>query len=67
MELRRGKEGIMTDAIDIEKICPKCGNESEDYDGFGVIYCELCRYCQHVSITGNRCDLCRRTIKEKES
>ncbi len=43
--------------------CPKCGAEQQDLDGFGVLYCPACRYCQHPSGTlirggGWVCNLC---------
>jgi Zn finger protein HypA/HybF involved in hydrogenase expression len=38
--------------------CPKCGKESEDLDGFGVLHCEACGYCTHDAIDGDRCSLC---------
>lgn len=41
--------------------CPACGDVQEDYDGFGVQFCEVCRYCTHSSISGDTCDLCGKT------
>ena len=38
--------------------CPRCGAEQEDFDGFGVIFCEACGYCKHPSFTGGVCDIC---------
>lgn len=38
--------------------CPKCGRSHEDHDGFGVLFCEHCGFCQHASITEGTCDLC---------
>ena len=43
--------------------CPKCHAEQEDLDGIGVVYCQACGYCAHVSASGNldgemRCDTC---------
>jgi len=43
--------------------CPKCGAEYEDFDGFGVLYCEKCGYCIHASISDGHCDYCG--IKEE--
>lgn len=34
-------------------VCPKCSAEQEDFDGFGVMYCENCRYCKHPSRDGD--------------
>jgi ribosomal protein L37AE/L43A len=45
--------------------CPRCGIEQEDLDGFGVLHCPACGYCQHPSATRVdgvwRCDLCGQT------
>lgn len=41
-------------------ICPKCFGEVQDFDGFGVLCHDVCGYCSHPSITGGRCDSCRR-------
>ena len=43
--------------------CPRCGAEYEDFDGFGVVYCEACGFCRHVSRSGAGpgrwvCDCC---------
>ena len=38
--------------------CPKCGNEQEDLDGFGVVFCERCRFCTHPSRDGGLCGIC---------
>ena len=45
--------------------CPKCGAEQEDCDGFGVLYCQNCKYCTHSSQDGDgkgnwECGLCGR-------
>lgn len=45
--------------------CPQCGQEQEDFDGFGVLYCPECGFCTHASITGDRCDLCGRIDDRK--
>ncbi len=34
-------------------VCPKCGAEQEDLDGFGVMYCPACKYCEHPSSDGD--------------
>jgi hypothetical protein len=57
--------GEPTDAV-IMMACPKCGEEQEDYDGFGVQHCLSCGYCAHSSITGGVCDLCERKISNKD-
>ncbi len=38
--------------------CPKCYKEFDDFDGVGVVKCDVCDYCGHVSLTGNICDAC---------
>lgn len=38
--------------------CPNCGAEYDDFDGFGVLFCPECRYCQHASVTDGKCDYC---------
>ena len=43
----------------------KCGDITDDLDGFGVLYCEKCGYCEHSSITGDVCDFCEKVIDEK--
>lgn len=42
--------------------CPKCGIKQEDFDGFGVLYCEACGYCTHASVNGTVCTLCGNTV-----
>lgn len=55
--------GPMNDETDMIE-CPKCGAEQEDFDGFGVLYCEKCGYCTHASVDGNVCGLCKKTMPE---
>jgi hypothetical protein len=38
--------------------CPKCGDQQEDFDGVGVVYCEKCGFCTHAAITGDTCNFC---------
>ena len=38
--------------------CPKCDYKHEDFDGFGVLYCDQCGFCTHDSVTNDRCDFC---------
>ncbi len=38
--------------------CPACGTVHDDLDGFGVLFCDVCGWCAHVSLTGYRCDAC---------
>lgn len=38
--------------------CPQCGAEQQDFDGFGVVHCDACGYCAHLSATGGVCDIC---------
>ncbi len=42
--------------------CPKCNAVYDDYDGFGVLYCPSCGYCQHTSVTGEICGFCKKKI-----
>ena len=44
-------------------ICPKCGAEQEDHDGFGVLYCDECEYCAHAAASGDTCDICGKVIE----
>lgn len=43
--------------------CPKCGKDYDDGDGFGVLYCPECGYCQHASYTDGKCDYCGKDEK----
>jgi hypothetical protein len=45
--------------------CPRCGNWQDDFDGFGVLYCQSCHYCAHPSVTDGQCDLCRKPITQE--
>jgi len=42
--------------------CPQCGDETEDLDGFGFLYCDKCKFCTHPSWSEHRdvmrCDMC---------
>jgi hypothetical protein len=50
--------------------CPKCGKEYDDFDGVGVVRCEACGYCQHVSMSAQQgreawrsvCDACKAVL-----
>ena len=48
----------MTEDTPIVAACPNCKRLHEDLDGFGVLYCEHCKWCSHASISGSRCDFC---------
>ena len=49
-------------------VCPECGKEQKDMDGFGLLVCEgvkdgSCGFCSHPSSTGTDsgefvCDVC---------
>jgi len=43
--------------------CPHCGRSHMDKDGFGVLICEACGWCSHVSISGDVCGLCGKTVE----
>lgn len=47
--------------------CPRCGVWVPDLDGFGVLYHEACGYCQHASVTGDRCGLCGEVVSVLEA
>ena len=50
-------------------VCPKCGKEYDDFDGIEVLYCEVCGFCKHASMTGGICDFCKKTeaqLKEEK-
>lgn len=38
--------------------CPRCGDVRADRDGFGMLYCHACGWCDHPSVTGDVCDAC---------
>jgi hypothetical protein len=42
--------------------CPSCGTVQPDLDGFGVLYCPACRFCQHASRSNDICDFCGKLI-----
>ena len=50
-----------TEGIDYTiAICPKCGDEVQDFDGFGVLCHNACGYCRHPSIIDGQCCACGR-------
>lgn len=54
----------MTEPLDLSPMvpCPGCGAEYEDFDGFGVLHCNLCGYCAHPSISDGVCDYCGKLV-----
>lgn len=42
--------------------CPKCKHWQDDPDGFGVLKCLHCDYCQHAAIDGGVCGFCGITV-----
>ena len=47
--------------------CPMCRRWQPDLDGFGVVKCDHCDYCEHPAATlddANRlmCDLCHKVL-----
>ncbi len=46
--------------------CPKCKRWQTDWDGFGVLKCEHCDYCEHASITSGVCEFCGERIEPNE-
>jgi hypothetical protein len=45
-------------------LCPGCGVEQEDQDGFGVLFCNRCLNCKHASVTDDICDFCAFVLGE---
>ena len=49
-------------------VCPKCGHEVEDLDGFGML-CDLgpggCGWCSHPNITDGQCGFCGRLMEDR--
>lgn len=45
--------------------CPKCGRWQPDLDGFGVLKCIHCDYCQHPSSSGTPlvCGMCGKEVR----
>lgn len=47
--------------------CPQCKAPQEDHDGVGILYCETCGYCTHVSVSYPDnvpvCDFCGQTTQ----
>jgi DNA-directed RNA polymerase subunit RPC12/RpoP len=48
-------------------VCPECGHEYEDLDGFGVLRCDACGFCTHSSLTGGICGLCGQQVEADAS
>lgn len=48
-------------------LCPRCGQQYDDLDGFGVLHCEHCGFCTHASMTDGRCDLCGYPHEQQET
>jgi len=44
-------------------VCPKCSNETTDYDGFGFVACAKCGYCTHPSSSDGVCGICGQTLE----
>lgn len=50
-----------TDDVPMPKMgCPNCIAVYDDFDGFGVLFCGVCGYCTHPSVTGGVCDWCKK-------
>lgn len=57
-------------------VCPSCGTEVEDLDGFGVLAHDECGYCSHPSMTGTalyrggrkiwKCDACSALVVDMD-
>lgn len=48
----------MTSEEGVLSPCPRCGEQVEDNDGFGVLVHEKCGLCVHPSFSGDVCDVC---------
>lgn len=57
--------------------CPRCGTTYDDFDGLGVVFCDACGFCRHVTWSGDWpgggrpemvCDFCgaRRPAREAD-
>lgn len=64
--LRAAQESIRQGSTQPVMECPNCGAEYDDFDGFGVTYCEACGYCQHTAADGAPpvCVMCGKTQME---
>ena len=43
-------------------VCPRCGHSEPDHDGFGMLYCDKCGYCEHASVNFGICGFCGATV-----
>lgn len=48
-------------------ICPQCGHEFDDMDGFGFIFCKKCKHCTHPSTHEGHCGICGIVMKENSN
>jgi hypothetical protein len=60
------------DATPIIVACPSCGAEQEDHDGFGVLYCAACGFCEHASQDADSegrsiCTFCWQVVSDHEN
>lgn len=51
-----------TDPARVIAVCPKCGAEVDDLDGFGVLVHDECGYCSHPDVYGTVCRACNATV-----
>ena len=61
----------MAEQIEPDKIiCPVCGAEEEDFDGFGFQYCSVCGHCIHPNSCPENgveiCGICGREITDRK-
>jgi DNA-directed RNA polymerase subunit M/transcription elongation factor TFIIS len=59
---------VPTDPHNPTTLCPKCGHEEEDFDGFGFVgQCSSCGYCNHPNSTLENgkwiCGICGKDTK----
>jgi len=63
-----GAEAVFDTAImDCMVEYPRRRTEQEDFDGFGVLYCESCSYCKHATIYKGKCAFCGKSETELET
>jgi hypothetical protein len=58
---------VMTCEQPPQSQCPQCRAWQDDLDGFGVLVCAACGYCEHASQSGQDgwwvCNACNQQIR----
>jgi hypothetical protein len=53
------RDNSLRDEVEYPRaLCPECGDDTEDLDGFGFVACTVCGYCTHPSRTDGVCGIC---------